>query len=42
MVSADVYRPAAIKQLQTLAETVGIEFFPSDVSEKPIDIAKKR
>ncbi len=41
VVSADVYRPAAIKQLQTLAETVGIEFFPSDVSEKPIDIAKK-
>ncbi|MDH0355806.1 signal recognition particle protein [Morganella sp. GD04133] len=41
VVSADVYRPAAIKQLQTLAETVGIEFFPSDVSEKPIDIVKK-
>lgn len=41
VVSADVYRPAAIKQLQTLAETVGIEFFPSDVSEKPIDIANK-
>ncbi|WP_413492466.1 signal recognition particle protein [Morganella psychrotolerans] len=41
VVSADVYRPAAIKQLQTLAETVDIGFFPSDVSEKPIDIVNK-
>ena len=41
VVSADVYRPAAIKQLQTLAETVDIGFFPSDVSEKPIDIVNR-
>ncbi len=40
VVSADVYRPAAIKQLETLAGEVEVEFFPSDVSQKPIDIAK--
>ena len=38
VVSADVYRPAAIKQLETLAKEVGVEFFPSDVAQKPIDI----
>ncbi|HEM6841082.1 TPA: signal recognition particle protein [Providencia stuartii] len=41
VVSADVYRPAAIKQLETLAETVGIDFFPSDVKEKPTAIVQK-
>jgi signal recognition particle subunit SRP54 len=40
VVSADVYRPAAIKQLETLAGEVGADFFPSDVSQKPLDIAK--
>src|SRR5690606_31740312 len=35
VVSADVYRPAAIKQLETLAEQVGVDFFPSDVAQKP-------
>jgi signal recognition particle subunit SRP54 len=39
VVSADVYRPAAIKQLETLAQEVEVEFFPSDVSQKPLDIA---
>ena len=39
VVSADVYRPAAIKQLETLADEVGVEFFPSDISQKPVDIA---
>ncbi|WP_206483495.1 signal recognition particle protein [Thalassotalea sp. G2M2-11] len=39
VVSADVYRPAAIKQLETLAGEVGVEFFPSDIQQKPIDIA---
>lgn len=39
VVSADVYRPAAIKQLETLATEVGVEFFPSSETEKPIDIA---
>ncbi|MDP4527940.1 signal recognition particle protein [Alkalimonas delamerensis] len=38
VVSADVYRPAAIKQLQTLANEVGVECFPSDVSQQPVDI----
>lgn len=41
VVSADVYRPAAIKQLETLAQNVGIDFFPSDAQEKPIDIANR-
>ena len=40
VVSADVYRPAAIKQLETLAQSVGVDFFPSDVKQKPVDIAK--
>jgi len=39
VVSADVYRPAAIKQLETLAGEVGADFFPSDTSQKPVDIA---
>lgn len=40
VVSADVYRPAAIKQLETLANEVGAGFHPSTADEKPIDIAK--
>lgn len=40
LVSADVYRPAAIDQLQTLAEKVGAKFHPSNPSQKPVDIAK--
>ncbi|TPE50893.1 signal recognition particle protein [Maribrevibacterium harenarium] len=39
VVSADVYRPAAIKQLETLANDIGVTFIPSDISQKPIDIA---
>ena len=39
VVSADVYRPAAIKQLETLAEEVDVEFFPSNIEQKPVDIA---
>lgn len=39
VVSADVYRPAAIKQLETLAGEVDAVFFPSDISQKPVDIA---
>lgn len=41
LVSADVYRPAAIEQLQTLAGQVGADFFPSSVGEKPVDIAMR-
>ncbi len=40
VVSADVYRPAAIKQLETLAGEVGVDFFPSDAEQKPVDIAR--
>ncbi|GBL05824.1 signal recognition particle protein [Glaciecola sp. KUL10] len=40
VVSADVYRPAAIKQLQTLAEEVQVEFFPSSAMQRPIDIVE--
>jgi len=39
VVSADVYRPAAIKQLETLASEVGVGFFPSHADQKPVDIA---
>ena len=39
VVSADVYRPAAIKQLQMLAKEVGLEFFDSDLTQNPVDIA---
>lgn len=41
VVSVDVYRPAAIKQLQTLAEDVGLKFFESEASEKPVDIVNR-
>ncbi|HIF9074957.1 TPA: signal recognition particle protein [Photobacterium damselae] len=40
VVSADVYRPAAIKQLETLATDLGVDFFPSTPDQKPVDIAK--
>ena len=40
VVSADVYRPAAIEQLKTVAGQAGVEFFPSDISQKPVDIAR--
>ena len=38
VVSADVYRPAAIEQLKTLAAEVQAEFFPSNPQQKPIQI----
>jgi signal recognition particle subunit SRP54 len=38
--SADIYRPAAIDQLKTLALEVGVEFFPSDPSQDPVDIVQ--
>ncbi len=40
VVSADVYRPAAIKQLETLAAEAGVEFFPSDIGQQPVDIVR--
>ncbi|MDR5766198.1 MULTISPECIES: signal recognition particle protein [unclassified Caballeronia] len=39
-VSVDVYRPAAIRQLQTVTEQVGADFFPSEADQKPADIAR--
>lgn len=41
VVSVDVYRPAAIKQLQTLADDIGLKFFDSNISEKPVDIVNR-
>jgi signal recognition particle subunit SRP54 len=41
LASCDVYRPAAIEQLKTLAAQVDAEFFPSAVGEKPVDIASR-
>ncbi|KAA2285691.1 signal recognition particle protein [Arenimonas fontis] len=40
VVSADVYRPAAIEQLRTLAGQVGVAFFPSSPDQKPEDIVR--
>ncbi len=39
-VSADVYRPAAIEQLKTVTRAAGAEWFPSQPSDKPVDIAR--
>ena len=41
VVSCDIYRPAAIQQLQTLAQEVSVEFIPSESSQAPIDIASR-
>jgi signal recognition particle subunit SRP54 len=38
-VSCDVYRPAAIEQLETVSKQVGAEFFPSTIHQKPSEIA---
>jgi signal recognition particle subunit SRP54 len=40
VVSADVYRPAAIKQLETLAREVDVNFFPSDAGQQPVAIVE--
>ncbi|MFC7300455.1 signal recognition particle protein [Cognatiluteimonas weifangensis] len=40
VVSADVYRPAAIEQLKTLAQQVGVLFFASDASQQPEAIVR--
>jgi len=39
LVSCDIYRPAAIEQLQTLASQVGAEFYPSTTEQDPAMIA---
>ena len=38
-VSADVYRPAAIAQLKSVTEQVGADFFPTQTTDKPVEIA---
>jgi len=40
LVSVDIYRPAAIEQLKTLAQEVEVEFFPSETSQDPVKIAQ--
>ena len=40
VVSCDIYRPAAIKQLETLANQIGVQFIPSSTDQAPIDIAQ--
>ena len=39
LASCDVYRPAAIEQLKTLAAQVEADFFPSAAGQQPVDIA---
>ena len=39
LVSCDVYRPAAIEQLKVLAAQAGVDFFPSEVGQAPLEIA---
>ena len=39
LASADVYRPAAIEQLKTLAKQLDVECFDSNANQKPLDIA---
>ncbi|CAB5498153.1 Signal recognition particle, subunit Ffh SRP54 (TC 3.A.5.1.1) [Bathymodiolus thermophilus thioautotrophic gill symbiont] len=41
LVSADVYRPAAITQLEVLAKQVEVDFFPSSVNDKPEKIVAR-
>ena len=41
VVSCDVYRPAAIDQLKTVAGQAGIDFLPSESHEQPVDIARR-
>ncbi|TAK42701.1 MAG: signal recognition particle protein [Betaproteobacteria bacterium] len=41
LVSCDVYRPAAIEQLRTLAAQAGVDFLGSEASERPAEIARR-
>jgi signal recognition particle subunit SRP54 len=41
LVSADVYRPAAIKQLETLASQINVKFSPSSANEDPVAIVER-
>ena len=42
VVSADVYRPAAIKQLETLAQSVGVDFFHRMLNKTPLILLNRR
>ncbi|OGA15005.1 MAG: signal recognition particle protein [Betaproteobacteria bacterium RIFCSPLOWO2_02_FULL_66_14] len=41
VVSCDVYRPAAIEQLKTVAAQAGVDFLPSETGEQPAAIARR-
>jgi len=41
LASCDVYRPAAIEQLKTVAAQVGADFFPSTTGERPLEIGRR-
>ena len=41
LVSVDIYRPAAIKQLKVLAEKIGVPFYEANLNDKPVEIVKK-
>lgn len=40
LIPADVYRPAAIDQLQVLGGSIGVEVHPSEVSQNPVSICR--
>lgn len=39
VVSVDIYRPSAIEQLEVLAKSIGVEFYPSSIDQAPLVIA---
>lgn len=41
LVACDVYRPAAIEQLKTLGEQIGVEVFAKEDSKEPVKIAQE-
>ena len=40
LIPADIYRPAAIQQLQVLADTLGVSCYPSRTDQNPLDIVQ--
>jgi len=40
LIPADIYRPAAIRQLQVLADTLEISCYPSRTDQNPLDIVQ--
>ncbi len=41
LVPADVYRPAAVDQLQVLAADIGVDIWPTSAGDKAIKVAKR-